>query len=192
VALLSLVVLGTAGCNGADSNGNSSNAEPDLASGLGVIVDCDQNSGAAPEAGQRALDFRFEDATGQTFSLSDYRGRAILLNFWSTGCSHCQEEIPYIVQVYNEWPADELVVLTIEEFNDAEAVNTFFNDSGIYLPVLLDSKLEVMEQYEVGELPCTFFIDNEGWIRGIKFGSLESLEELEDILNQLIALQEGS
>ncbi len=166
-------------------------AEPDLTSGLGLIVDCDENSGEGLEAGERALDFRFEDATGTTFSLSDYRGRAVLLNFWSAGCSHCLEEITYIQQVYDEWPAEELVVLTIDVYDSAETVNTFLADSSISFPVLLDSELEVMVQYGVDEIPRTFFIDKEGWIRGIKYGSLESLEELENILEQVIALQEG-
>jgi peroxiredoxin len=181
--------MGAAGCDGGEPNGEP--IQPDLSSGLGSIVSCDENGGAAPEAGERALDFRFKDAVGTTFSLSDYRGRAVLLNFWSIGCTHCIGEIPYIQQVYEEWPAEELVVLTIEVFNDAEAVNAFLEDSDISLPVLLDSERELKVQYGVDELPRTFFIDKEGWIRGIKFGALESLEELEDILDQLIALQEG-
>jgi peroxiredoxin len=187
-------VAGAAGCDGTESNGDVPNGEPiqpDLSSGLGSIVSCDDNPGEGLEAGEQALDFRFKDAVGTTFSLSDYRGRAVLVNFWSIGCSHCVEEIPYIQQVYEEWPPEELVVLTVEVFNDTEAVNAFLADSGVSLPVLLDSALELKGQYGVDKIPRTFFIDKEGWIRGIKFGNFEGLEELEDILEQLITLQEG-
>jgi peroxiredoxin len=183
IAMASLMVLGATavGCN---------KAEPDLSSGLGLVIDCDQNPAEGLEAGDRALDFRFEDAVGNTFSLSDYRGRSVVLHFWSTACDHCLGEIIYIKQVYDEWPDEELVVVTIEVFGEAESVNTFLTDNSVSLPVLLDEEFEVMEQYGVDIIPRTFFIDREGLIRGIKFGSLESREELEDILEQLIALQE--
>ena len=194
IALVSLAVVGAVGCDGGEPNGDVPNGgepiQPDLSSGFGSIVDCDQNSDEELIAGQQSLDFRFEDANGTTFSLSDYLGRAVLLNFWSIGCSHCIEELPYIQQVHEEWPAEELVVLTIEVYNDAEAVSDFLADSGFSLPVLLDSERELKAQYGVSALPRTFFIDKEGWIRGIKFGALESPEELEDILEQLITLQE--
>lgn len=189
IALVSLAVVAVTavGCDGDAANGG----EPDLTSGLGVIVDCDDNPGEGLEAGDMTLDFRFKDAVGATFSLSDYRGRAVILNFWSTGCDFCLGEVSYIQQVYNEWPDEELVVLTIDLFEEAETVNNFLEESSISLPVLLDSELEVMVQYGVDEIPRTFFIDKEGWIRGIKLGNLESLEELENLLEQLIALQEG-
>lgn len=188
LAAVLIIGLATAvGCDGEIAN----SGEPDLTSGLGVIVDCDDNPSEGLEAGYISLDFRFQDAVGDTFSLSDYRGRAVILNFWSIGCDHCVGEIPYIEQVYNEWPNDELAVLTIEVFDEAEAVKAFLADSGISLPVLLDSEFEVMVQYGVDEIPRTFFIDKEGLIRGIKFGYLESMEELESIIAQVIALQEG-
>jgi len=189
-----MLVMGIAatGCgNEAAPNGDEPNGEPDLTSGLGVIIDCDENTGEALEAADMAPDFRFQDAAGSTFSLSYYRGRSVVLNFWSTGCDHCLEEIPYMQQVYDEWPPEELVILTIEVFDEAEAVNAFLNDSGISLPVLLDKEFEAMVQYGVDIIPRTFFIDEEGLMRGIKFGALQSLEELDDILEQLIALQEG-
>jgi peroxiredoxin len=165
-------------------------AEPDLTSGLGLVIDCDENPAEGLEGGDRAPDFRFEDAIGATFALSDYQGRSVVLHFWSTACDHCLGEITYIAQAYEEWPTEELVIVTIELFGSAEAVNTFLTDNSISMPVLLDEEFEVMEQYGVDVIPRTFFIDREGLIRGIKFGSLESREELEDILEQLIALQE--
>lgn len=187
IIALAVMAMTAVGCYGDVDNGK----EPDLTSGLGVIVDCDDNPSEGLEAGGMALDFRFQDAVGDTFSLSDYRGRVVMLNFWSIGCDFCLGELPYIQQVYNQWPEEDLVVLTIDIFDEAEAVNAFLEDSGTSLPVLLDREGIVMVQYGVDETPCTFFIDKEGWIRGIKFGNLESLEELESIIEQVIALQEG-
>jgi cytochrome c-type biogenesis protein len=182
VIALAVLALMAVGCVG---------GEPDLSSGLGVIVDCDDNPHQSLEAGYKTPDFRFRDAAGDTFSLSHYRGRMVMLNFWSTGCDLCLGEIPYLEQVYEEWPEEDLAVLTIVLFEEADIVSNFLEDSGIALPVILDEEGKAMVPYCVDETPRTFFIDKEGWIRGIKYGNLDSLEEVEDILQQVIVLQEG-
>jgi len=211
-ALAAVLVVGlttTACCDGVDGNGDIPNGdvpngdvpngdepndgepndgEPDLTSGFGIIIDCDGYSGSGLQAGDPAPDFRFQDAAGQTFSLSDFQGRSVMLNFWATWCGWCIVEMPHIQQVYDEWPDDELVILTIDFGEDAAKVNDFLADIGVSLPVLLDREAAVAAQYRVTNLPRTLFIDKEGLIRGIKFGAFQSLEELEDILNQLIAL----
>lgn len=207
-ALAAVLVVGlttTACCDGVDGNGDVPNgdapngdepngnpngdepAQPDLTSGFGIIIDCDEYSGSGPQAGDPAPDFRFEDAAGQTFSLSDFQGRSVMLNFWRTDCGWCIVEMPHIQQVYDEWPDDELVILTIDIGEDAAKVNDFLADIGVSLPVLLDREAAATVQYRVSSMPRTFFIDKEGLIRGIKFGAFQSLEELEEVLEQLIA-----
>jgi len=207
IALAAVLVVGlatTAGCdgngnqpNGNEPNGNEPNgdepngdepAAPDLTSGLGLIIDCDEYTGAEPVAGEAAPDFSFEDATGSTFSLSDFQGKMVMLNFWATWCGPCAYEMPFIQQVYDEWPDGDLVILTIDIGESAETVATFLQDNGISLPVLLDMEGKVAVLYGVRGIPRTLFIDKDGLIRGIKPGALQSKEELEDILNQLVNL----
>ncbi len=202
IALAAVLVVGlvtTAGCDGADDNGDQPNGdtpnghvpgegEPDLVSGFGVIIDCDEYGGQAFQDGDPAPDFRFQDATGATYSLSDFKGRSVLLNFWRTDCGWCIVEMPFIQQVYDEWPDDEVVILTINISEDADKVSDFLADIEVSLPVLLDREAEVTMQYRVSSLPRTFFIDKEGAIRGIMPGAFQSAEQLEDALNQLINL----
>ncbi|MBA7574241.1 MAG: redoxin domain-containing protein [Dehalococcoidia bacterium] len=174
--------------NGDEPNGNPNDGELDLTSGLGIIIDCDDYSGQRFQDGDPAPDFRFEDAAGQTFSLSDFRGKSVMLNFWATWCGYCVAELPYIQQVYDDWQGREVVILTIDFGEDAAKVNDLLDELGFSLPVLLDIEAAAMAQYRVTNLPRTFFIDKEGLIRYIKFGAFQSVEEIEDILNQLIAL----
>jgi len=200
-ALAAVMVVGltaTAGCNGVNGNGNPNgdepdgntpnNGEPDLTSGLGVIIDCEEYDGSGFQDRDPAPVFRFEDANGQTFSLSDYQGRSVMLNFWKTTCGWCVVEMPYIQQVYETWPDDELVIITIDIGESADKVSDLLADIEVSLPVLLDREAKVAAQYRVSSLPRTFFIDKEGLIRGIKLGAFQSQEELESILEQLIAL----
>lgn len=174
--------------NGDEPNGNPNDGELDLTSGFGIIIDCDDYSGQRFQDGDPAPDFRFEDATGQTFSLSDFRGKSVMLNFWRTTCGYCILEMPYIQQVYDDWQGGEVVILTIDIGERADKVNDLLDELGFSLPVLLDIEAEVAAQYRVSNLPRTFFIDKEGLIRGIKLGAFQSAEEIEDILNRLIAL----
>jgi len=201
IALAAILVMGlttTACCDGADGNGdipngnvpngNPGEGEPDLISGPGFIIDCDEYGGSGFQGGDPAPDFRFEDTTGQTFSLSDFRGKSVMLNFWRTTCGFCTMQLPFIQQVYDDWQDDEVVILIINIGESADDVSDFLDDRGISLPLLMDSQAEAAAQYRVSGIPRTFFIDREGLIRGIKLGAFQSAEELEDILNQLIAL----
>jgi thiol-disulfide isomerase/thioredoxin len=202
IALAAVLVVGlatTACCDGVDGNGNEPNGnepngyvpnegEPDLVNGHGVIIDCEEYGGSEFKQLDPAPVFTFEDAAGSTFSLSDFQGKAVMLNFWTTTCGWCVVEMPFIQQVYDEWPDDDVVILTIDIGESAETVATFLQDNGISLPVLLDREAKVAAQYRIASIPRTFFIDKEGLIQGIRFGALQSPEELEDILNQLVNL----
>lgn len=202
IALALVVVIGMAavGCNGVDGNGNIPNdeyngevpngdepAEPDL-SGLGLVADCDENTGENPEVGDPAIDFRFQDAVGTTFSLSDFRGRPVVLNFWATWCPYCGRQLPHIQRVYDEWPATELVLLTLSKGEEPATVTTFMQDEGLTFPVVLDREQKASAQYRVSGIPTTFFIDEEGIIQFIKVGYFHSFEDIADILNQLTGL----
>jgi cytochrome c-type biogenesis protein len=200
IALVVVLVAGlaaTVGCNsatvpngnvpnGSEPNGNepAEPAELDLSSGVGVIIDCDLNTGEDPEAGDRALDFRFQDAVGTTFALSDFRGQVVVLNFWATQCSYCLEELPHIQQLYDEW-STELVLLTIAKGQEPTTVAAFMQDEGFTFPVIVDGEKLVSSQYRVTGIPRTFFIDSDGYIMGIKRGYFDSYEEIEDILDQI-------
>jgi len=171
--------------NGDEPNGNP-NGEPDLESGPGIIIDCDDYDGQGFQGGDPAPDFRFEDASGQTFSLSDFRGKSVMLNFWRTDCGYCLKEMPYIQEAYDNWQGGEVVFLTIDIGENAGTVSALLDDLGFAIPVILDIEAEVAAQYRATSIPRTLFIDKEGLIRGIKFGPFQSAQELEAILNQLL------
>jgi peroxiredoxin len=207
IALAAVLVVGlatSAGCDGVDGNGEAPNGEAngnvngngnepngdelDLSSGLGLIIDCEEYDGPGFQYGDPAPDFRFEDAAGTTFALSDFKGRSVMLNFWRTTCGPCVLEMPILQEVYDEWQGGEVVMLIINIGESADTVEDFLDTLDLSLPVILDREAFAAEQYRAYSIPCTFFIDKEGGIRGIKFGAFQSAEELGNILEQLIAL----
>lgn len=159
--------------------------EPDL-SGLGLVIDCDENTGEEdPGVGDPALDFRFQDAAGNTFSLSYYGGSLVMLNFWSTNCGFCIAEMPYIQQLYDEWPPEDLVLLTISKDTDPADVAVFLDENEYSLPIIVDRDEYISRQYGVTGIPCTLIIDGSGVIQYKRVGYFPSYQDIVDAINQV-------
>lgn len=134
-----------------------------------------------------APDFQLEALDGTTMRLSDYRGKAILLNFWASWCRPCREEIPWFVDFQNKYGAQGLQVLGISVDNtDPKEVAEFIRRRGVNYPVLAaDDK--VVEAYGgVEGLPTTFFIGRDGHITHLVEG-LVGHDEAERNIKQALA-----
>jgi peroxiredoxin len=179
--------------NGEVPNGNETNGfvpagnNPDNLdlSQPGLIVEREDRTAANAKAGDSLPDFTFQDANGQLFSLSDFKGKAVMLNFWRVSCHWCVVEMPYIQEVYDDWTDDNVVILTINVGDSAEEVAAFFEENGLSLPVLLDEQAELAINYLVNSFPLSFFIDKDGSFQGVWPGALSSAQELRDILDWL-------
>ncbi|HUT97016.1 MAG TPA: TlpA disulfide reductase family protein [Dehalococcoidales bacterium] len=182
--------------NGDEPNGDLPNgdlpngdepAEPDL-SGLGLVIDCDENTGAEPEPGDTALDFRFQDAVGTTFALSDFRGRVVLLDFWATWCPYCNKQLPFLQQTHDEWQGTEgFLLITIDKGEEPAVMAAYMQDEGFSFPVVVDREEKVSREYDVTGIPRTFFIDEEGIIQVIQRGYFHTYEDILAILDPLLA-----
>ena len=147
----------------------------------GVSMDPTQS----PRVGELAPDFNFETPEGEPTSISQLFGEPVLLNFWATWCSPCRHEMPFLQQVYEDWPEDKLVLLTINVGESSSQVAEFMQNYGFSFPVLLDSEGNVAQRYNVRGIPTTVFIDKYGVIQEIKVGAFRSKAEIESSLSQL-------
>jgi len=152
---------------------------------LGRITGVSTDSTQSPQVGEIAPDFYFETPEGASSSLGQLKGRPVLVNFWATWCGPCTYEMPFLQQVYEDWPEEELVLLAINIQEGSSKVSQFMQSQGFSFPVLLDSQAAVAQQYSVMGIPSTFFIDSDGVIQDIKIGSFQSRAEIEAILDQL-------
>lgn len=156
--------------------------------------------------GKRAPDFKLQyyhddnpdspNKRDRTFSLSQLRGKKVLLNFWNTFCAACLREFPHIRAIYEDerWAdknsnpkyalitvcidgrADRIVLLE-EKYRDRIGLFTF--------PILLDTDKEIIDKYHILYVPTTFLIDSDGIIRKIKIGPFKSVEEIEKAFDSL-------
>lgn len=124
--------------------------------------------------GVAAPDFELVSLDGKKVKLSDFRGEAVLLNFWATWCSPCKVEMPWFVDMQKKYGSDGLVVLGIAmDDTDTGKIAEFASEMGVNYPVLLGTD-KVSEEYgNVEFLPTSFYIDRDGKIIGKGTGLLD-------------------
>lgn len=128
----------------------------------------------SPFIGFSAPDFTLPNSMQEEVTLSDLRGKPILVNFWASWCLPCRTEMPAIQEIYQEYAPQGLSVLAINATNQDEysAVKSFINQNGLTFPILFDENGQVSASYRIQSLPTTFFIDQDGVIQDIAVGGM--------------------
>ena len=108
-------------------------------------------------------------------TLADLRGKVVLLNFWTFGCSNCQATLPHVRDLYAKYHDKglEVVGLHAPEFDyekDAANVAKAVKDDGIKWPVAQDNSFKTWRRYKNGFWPSFFFIDKNGKVRNTHIG----------------------
>ena len=133
-----------------------------------------------------APDFSLESLDGKTLRLSDFRGKAVLLNFGATWCGPCKIEMPWFVELQNQYASQGLQIVGVA-MDDAskEDISKFAKDMGVNYPILI-GKDAVGEQYGgVPALPESFLIGRDGKIVD-KILGLRGKAEIEDSIKKAL------
>jgi peroxiredoxin len=144
---------------------------------------------AAKLQGQPAPDFSLLTLDGQTMKLSDFHGKAVLLNFWATWCEPCKVEMPWFVDLQKKYGPQGLQVLGVA-MDDASPsdIAAFARKLGVNYPVLL-GKEEVGAEYGgIEYLPSSFYISRDGKVVDHIFG-LVSRSEIETDIQKALGQQ---
>lgn len=111
-----------------------------------------------------APDFTLADVSGKKLSLSEYRGKVVLLDFWATWCTPCKEEVPHFVDMQNRYGGRGLQIVGISMDDDEKPVRAFQQEFRMNYPVAVGTT-QLAEQYGgVLGLPIAFVIDPQGRI----------------------------
>lgn len=126
----------------------------------------------APQAGFPAPDFTLKTPEGESYTLSDLKGNAVLVNMWATWCPPCKAEMPAIEKVYNEYKEQGFIVLAVDQTyqDDPFDIMPFIEDYELTFPVLLDKTGDIGRVYQVRSLPSSYFIDRYGFISDVVIG----------------------
>ncbi len=139
-----------------------------------------------------APDFSLQSIDGKTTRLSDFRGKAVLLNFWATWCGPCKIEMPWFVDLQNQYGAQGLQIVGVA-MDDAskEDIGKFAKDMGVNYPILIGKEAIGDEYGGVPALPESFLISRDGKIVD-KIIGLRGKAEIEDAVKKALNTQPAS
>ena len=128
-----------------------------------------------PYDGEALPDFTLSDMGGKTHTLSSYRGKVVMVNFWATYCGPCIKEIPSMARLKQKLGEKSFEILAIDMAEEQADVTAFMQRHKITVnfPILLDVEGSVIEQWMVSAVPTTFLVDPQGTIRYALYGGLE-------------------
>ena len=120
--------------------------------------------------GEMAPDFQLETLTGETLTLSQFRGQPVLLSIGTTWCPSCRGEAPFLQGLHERQTG--LVILAIDSEEEAQTVQEYADELGLTYPIALDLDGAVSDAYGVWAIPTNLLIDEDGYIRARIIDSL--------------------
>jgi peroxiredoxin len=115
--------------------------------------------------GEQAPDFTLNDLSGKEVSLSSFRGKPVLLNFWATWCPYCRKEREELNSVFRSYKGKDLVIISVSIDRSVKTVEKFLERQPAGFINLTDTEKAAAKPYDVVGLPTTFLIDRNGIIR---------------------------
>lgn len=149
--------------NGSESAAaNVSAGETVFANGNGTLA-----------VGDPAWELEAVDVNGNSVTLNDFAGQPIIINYWASWCGPCRIEFPHLQEAYEQYQDEGVVLLAINQQEDAETAVDFFRELGLSFTPLLDEDGEIGRQYQIGRtLPTTFFINPAGKVTAVHRGPM--------------------
>jgi len=143
---------------------------------------------SSPLIGKPAPSFTLKDLEGKQVSLSDFKGKVVLLDFWATWCGPCRRAIPHLEALHRKYKDQGLVVIGINHEKDHDKVKAFSKEQISYV-VLLDAD-EQFKEYGIRGIPTAFYIGRNGTIQYREVGfSSQREKEVEQKVRELLGIK---
>jgi cytochrome c biogenesis protein CcmG/thiol:disulfide interchange protein DsbE len=172
----------------------------DAAKGELVAAAGDPQLALTPLLGKPAPEFSLEDLGGEKVSLSSYKGKAVLINFWATWCGPCKLETPWLVDLRNQYASQgfEIIGISTDDIDrdDSKAFDKekkeiagFVQQMHMPYPVLIEGDKLSKPYGGLDAMPTSFYVDRSGTIVAAQMG-ISSKDEMEANIKK--ALKSGS
>ncbi len=128
-----------------------------------------QASGPA-QIGKPLEDFQLSDIHGKTVRLSNYAGKAVLINAWATWCPPCKAEMPDLNAYYQTHQDEGFVILAVNAGDSTKQAAAFASQKGLAFPVLLDPNIRFLTSLGVRSYPTSILVGSDGMVKAIHVG----------------------
>ena len=161
-------------------------AAPPPAADSQAAGDQEQKSGGAIPGQDAPLGFTIKDMNGVDVKLESFKGKVILVNFWATWCGPCKEEIPWLVELQQQY-ADDLVVLGLSVDDPVEKLKPYATEFKMNYPVLVgNGRQDVQDAFgPIWGIPISVIIDRDGKVSK-KHSGIASKEQFEQEIKALL------
>lgn len=137
--------------------------------------------------GERAPEFTLPSFDGQTYRLSELRGKVVLVNIWASWCVPCENEAPLLEAAWNHYQSRGDVIFLGVDYTDTErAALAYLKRFGITYPNGPDLGTRIYTAYRATGVPETFIVDQNGLLAAIRVGEFTSLEEINALIDPLL------
>ncbi len=149
-------------------------------------------SSPSGQVSRLAPDFTLKTFEGRRLSLSEFRAKVVVLNFWASWCTPCKEEMPILERAWQTFKGNGVVVLGIDIEDDPDSAVAFLKALGITYGNIYDSEQARITAYQVTALPTTIFIDRRMHIRARFVGGYQGPAGYQELHKQIFALLSSS
>jgi thiol-disulfide isomerase/thioredoxin len=156
--------------------------EPQAREGITIV------KAAGPQASQAAPDWTLKDSDGKDVSLSDYRGKVVVMDFWATWCGPCRAIMPNLQKLHEKYKDKGVVVLGLNCWESADPV-AFMKENGYTYGLILKAD-EVAKAYGVSAIPTLVVVGPDGKIRHRALGT-GGEEAVERAINEALGASES-
>jgi peroxiredoxin len=138
-----------------------------------------------PLPGERAPDFSATDSSGADFSLADYRGRIVVINFWATWCPQCEDEMVEFEAIWQAMEAQGVQFVGVAVDDTLNAVEAMAAEIGITYPLIVEEEGRITSAYGVTAVPETYIIAPDGNLAYFHIGVVDGEVLQEEIMTLL-------
>jgi cytochrome c biogenesis protein CcmG/thiol:disulfide interchange protein DsbE len=137
--------------------------------------------------GERAPDFTLTTFDGQTYRLSDLRGKVVLLNIWASWCKPCEQEAPDLEAAWRHYqPRGDVIFLGVAWTDTDKKSLEYLKKFDITYPNGPDLGTRISQTYRITGVPETYIIDQQGILASVKFSPYLSVQEIFDAIDPLL------
>lgn len=139
-----------------------------------------------------AADFTVIDVSETKTRLKDHIGRPVIVNFWASWCTGCDQEMVVFEEMYKKYGNEvDFMMINVTD-GDRETVasaRTYIEKKGLSFPVYFDRTGQAIRAYEITRIPVTLMIDAQGKVDTFHFGTMDR-DTLQESIERLISIKE--